>query len=73
MNLQKFTALMAAGVMFLSASPVHSQQPKPTPEQQLKKLKEDNQKLLETQQATLEKLDEMLKEAQQLRGFAHRT
>ena len=36
-------------------------------------MKEQNQKLLEKQAATLEKLDEMLKDAQQLRGFAHRS
>ena len=73
MNRRLFTALIAAAGMLFYAGPVHSQGAKATPEQQLKVMKEQNAKLLETQKATLEKLDELLKDAQQMRGFAHRT
>ena len=35
--------------------------------------KEQNQKLLDQQTASLQKLDDVLKDAQQLRTFAHRS
>jgi hypothetical protein len=75
MKTQNFgMAVLATGLMFLSGTEaVRSQAAKPSAEQQLKDLKAANAKLLETQAATLQKLDEVLKDAQQLRTFARRT
>jgi hypothetical protein len=44
-----------------------------TPLEQLQTIKAENAKLLETQTATLKKLDEMRLQAQQLKNFAARS
>ena len=71
----KTPALLSAlaGAFALLALPLHSQDAKLPPEQQLKAMKEQNQKLIEKQAAALEKLDAILKDAQQLRVFARRS
>jgi len=54
---------------------VRSQAPAPaqTPLQALQVLKANNQKILNQQEATLQKLDELQKETHQLRIFARRS
>lgn len=67
-------SLVALGAaLLLVAGPVHSQTSKLTAEQQLQAMKEQNVKLLQQQATALEKLDGVLKDAQQLRTFARRS
>ena len=73
MNRFLLLAAVCVGVLAFEAVPARSQQSNSSPEQALRKLKEENAKLLEAQTATLQKLDDLTKEAQQLRGFAHRS
>ena len=69
-----FIALVVAGA-FATLQPLHSQtahQFRSTREE-LQTVKEANQKLLDQQKATLQKLEEMQKEAGQLRILVRRT
>ncbi|MHA3773154.1 hypothetical protein ACXR0O_16600 [Verrucomicrobiota bacterium sgz303538] len=67
-------AVLAVATAALTLT-VRSQAPAPaqTPLQMLQTLKTQNQKVLDQQSATLQKLDELQKEAQQLRILARRT
>jgi hypothetical protein len=65
-------ATLFAAILWCGA-PLHSQAPKPAPLDQLKTLKDKNEKLLDQQTKTLQALDDLLKNAQQLRIFARRT
>ena len=67
-------AVLAVATAALTLT-VRSQAPTPaqTPLQMLQTMKAQNQKVLEQQSATLQKLDELQKEAQQLRILARRT
>jgi hypothetical protein len=68
--------LLAIAASLFTAAGLHSQSPAPaprTPQQTLQAIKMQNQKLLEQQAATLQKLEEMHKAAQQLRILARRT
>jgi hypothetical protein len=56
-----------------SAAPVKSVVPAGTPLQQLKAIRDENAKLLENQAATLLRLDELEKAAEQLKIFAKRS
>jgi hypothetical protein len=72
--MKTFALFLAVTLGLLAlASPLRSQVPKPTSLQQLQLMKEQNQKLIEQQEASLLKLDEMLKAAEQLRIFSRRT
>jgi hypothetical protein len=68
-----FTAI-ALAVCALT-QPLHSQTARPVKSvrEQLQDMKAANQKLLEQQAETLKKLDEVAKEASQLRIFVRRT
>lgn len=68
-------ALTALAALFVSDARLHSQVPAPvakTPEQILTEAKAANAALLEKQKATLERLDALQKEAEQLRIFTKR-
>ena len=71
------TLLILAGIAFVSIAGNHSRAQTAatnlTPQQSLQALKEKNQKLIEAQAATLQKLDEITKNAQQLRAFSKRS
>lgn len=71
MKALSYAALFAA--ILWSGAPLQSQAPKAPPLEQLKTLKEKNEKLLDQQTKTLQALDDLLKNAQQLRIFARRT
>jgi hypothetical protein len=68
---------------WLASVPLHSQAPAPapaipaipagTPLQQLRVIRDQNTKLLEQQAATLQKLEELGKAAEQLKVFAKRS
>ena len=65
---------IAAASLLAGVANLHSQAPAPrTPRQALEAMKTQNQKLLEQQTATLQKLEELHKAAQQLRFMARRT
>jgi hypothetical protein len=66
---------VAAGAVFV-ALPLHSQAPglpAGNPLEQLKVMRQVNMKLIEQQTATLQKLDEIAKDADQLKIFAKRS
>ena len=69
------TVVTALGFFFLAGAPLNSQEaaalPK-TPEQQLAAMKTANAELLQRQQKTLEKLDEIKQQADQLRIMSRR-
>lgn len=67
--------LIGACLLALSGSTLHSQSPAAprTVPQALQELKMRNQRLLEQQAATLQKLDELEKASAQLRIFARRS
>jgi hypothetical protein len=66
--------LIALGALLALAVNLHSQGILPkSPIDQLKALKEKNAVLIDQQTATLQKLDEMDKAAEQLRFFTKRT
>jgi hypothetical protein len=66
--------LVAAGALLALAVNLHSQGVAPrSPLDKLKDLKTKNAELIDKQTATLEKLDEMDKAAEQLRFFVKRT
>lgn len=74
--MKPFTHVAAIALaVFALTQPLHSQTARPvkTAVQQLQEMKAANQKLLEQQAATLQKLDEMQKEASQLRILVRRT
>ncbi len=65
--------LLAAGCAFLVGAQWNSfAQAQKTPRESIQGLKEANAKLVEQQNATLEKLDEMAKQVAQLRAFSKR-
>lgn len=65
---------LLGATLLVGIVPLRSQSPQPAPPlQRMEAMKAQNEKLLETQAATLQKLDELMKEAQQLRIFARRT
>jgi hypothetical protein len=63
---------LSAVVLLAGITPVRSQATG-TPAQRLQELKEKRAKLIDQQTATLQKLEELHKEAGQLRIFARRT
>ena len=67
--------LWSAAVAVALSTSLHSQGPTAaqTEVEQLQKIKAENAKLLEKQAATLRKLDELAKEAQQLKVFGSRS
>ena len=66
--------LIIAGCAFLAGARVHSLAQGPRSARvTLQTLKEQNQKLIEQQTATLEKLDDAEKQASQLRTFSMRS
>jgi hypothetical protein len=69
------TPTLIAGIaLFALALNLHSQGILPrTPIDQLKALKAKNAELIETQKATLQKLDELDKAAEQMRFFSKRS
>lgn len=74
--MKTFTHVAAVALaVFALAQPLHSQTPKPakTVLEQLKDMQAAHQKLLEQQTEALKKLDEMQKEAAQLRILVRRT
>ena len=73
--MKPFALLLALALGFLGlALPLRSQVAAPaTSIQQLQTMKDANKKLLEQQEATLLKLDEIQKNAEQLRIFSRRT
>lgn len=73
--MNRFTLPLAAGAaLFAIAAPVPMEaQASGTPMERLQKLKADRAKLIEQQTGTLQKLEALEKEAQQLRIFARRT
>jgi len=80
MNRSSFSRLLAvsAALAFLgSPAPLHSQgtaaTPAKTPLQQLIELKAANEALLQQQQKTLQKLEEVKLQAEQLRIFTKRS
>lgn len=64
---------LAAAVAGLLSLPTEAQAPYRSNGDALKVLKEQNRQLLEQQAALIQKLDELEKEAKQLRIFAART
>ena len=62
----------AAVVLALSTS-LHSQAPAKAPAEELQQMKARNAALLEKQAATLLKLDELAKDAQQIKFFGKRS
>ncbi|MEA3213699.1 MAG: hypothetical protein QOE70_6756 [Chthoniobacter sp.] len=68
-------SILLAAMALALPSEVHSQAPQParTPLQQLQAIKAKNEKLLQTQAATLQKLEEMQLQAHQLKFFGKRT
>ena len=64
--------LVAVGLL-AGLAPVHSQTPRGALPQRLQTLKQQNATLIERQAAALQKLDELKKEAAQLRILARRT
>jgi hypothetical protein len=64
--------LVAAGLL-AGLAPLHSQTPRGSTPQRLQTLKQQNATLLERQAAALLKLEELQKEAAQLRILARRT
>jgi len=72
--MKPFALLLALALGFVGfAVPLRSQVASGTAIQKLQSMKETNKKLLEQQDATLLKLDEIQKDAEQLRIFARRT
>jgi hypothetical protein len=73
--MKPYALFLALVLGFLGlALPLRSQVARPaTSIQQLQSMKEANAKLLEQQEATLLKLDEIQKNAEQLKIFARRT
>jgi hypothetical protein len=73
--MKRFTLPLAAGAaLFAIAVPMPMQaQATGTPMERLQKLKADRAKLLEQQASTIQKLEALDKDAQQLRIFARRT
>lgn len=66
--------LLAAAALIVGASQVQSQSPAPAGRsQQLQSLRDRNVRILEQQAATMLKLGELKKEADQLRIFARRS
>jgi len=67
--------LWSAAVAIALSTSLHSQAPTPAQTQleKLQKIKAENARLLEKQTATLHKLDELAKEAQQLKIFGSRS
>ena len=67
--------LWSAAVAIALSTSLHSQAPSGTQTQaeKLQKIKAENAKLLERQAATLRKLNELAKEAQQLKIFGSRS
>ena len=68
--------LACGGLLLLCGSPLQSQQPATAPRtaaQTLQDMRAQNQRLIEQQTATLQKLDELEKAAAQLRVFARRS
>ncbi len=71
--MKRLTILILAGLL-AGLAPLHSQAPaKQSAIERLQTLKAQNEKLLEQQAATLQRLEEIQKEAQQLRILARRT
>jgi hypothetical protein len=71
-----FLTMIAAGSVFFAGAQLHSQAPAAaakTPLELLQTMKAQNQALLEKQTATLVKLDELQKEAAQIRFMAKRS
>ncbi|HEV7403174.1 MAG TPA: hypothetical protein VGO11_09620 [Chthoniobacteraceae bacterium] len=74
--MKTFTHLTAVVLaVFALTQPLHSQTARPVKSvrDQLQDMKAANQKLLEQQAATIKKLDEVTKEASQLRILVRRT
>jgi hypothetical protein len=66
--------LWSAAIAVALSSSLHSQAPQPrTPQETLLQMKEKNAALLEKQTATLLKLDELAKEAQQIKFLGKRS
>jgi hypothetical protein len=69
--------IVAAGSVFFAAAQLHSQAPAAaaakTPLELLQTMKAQNQALLEKQTATMVKLDELQKDAAQIRFMAKRS
>ena len=67
--------LWSAAIAITLSTSLHSQAPSAVPPQleKLQKIKAENARLLEKQTATLRKLDELAKEAQQLKIFGSRS
>lgn len=66
-------AITAAGVLLLGVGNIESQSARPqSPEQALTAIKTANAALLEKQKATLQKLDDLNKEADQVRIYTKR-
>jgi hypothetical protein len=66
--------LWSAAIAVALSSSLHSQAPQPrTPQEALLQMKEKNAALLEKQTATLLKLDELAKEAQQIKFLGKRS
>jgi len=71
--MKKLIAITALGVLFIGAGHLESQGTRPqSPEQAMQTIKASNAALLEKQKATLQKLDDLGKEADQLRIFSKR-
>jgi hypothetical protein len=71
--MKHLVAITAVGVLILSTGRIESQSPRPqSPEQALSAIKASNAALLEKQKATLQKLDTLSTEADQLRIFSKR-
>lgn len=70
-----FALVLAAAVLLAPGTTLHSQAPAaaPSPQQILQAMKLKNQELLARQAATLQKLDDLEKEAEQLKIFAKRS
>lgn len=67
-------AFVAAALLMAWSINLHSQGVLPkTPVDNLRTLKTKNAELIQTQQATLQKLDEMAKAAEQMRFFSKRS
>jgi hypothetical protein len=71
--MKSFALFLAVVIGLVSVSLPLRSQVKPSAILQLQQMKDQNQKLIEQQEASLLKLDETLKEAQQLRIFSRRT
>jgi hypothetical protein len=67
-------SIFAGVALFAAVMPGHLHaQAATTPLERLQQLKAQRAKLIETQTATLQKLDDLAKEAQQMKTFARRT